>query len=112
MYQDAKEELKRLEDALLEEELLEEALAEEEFLEDEELSQEPEASLEETRRITQLPKGFYNTDHTDVELEEYAQQVQEDTRGLTGLTVTAILLAAGIVGILIWWVLRYGGMLG
>ncbi len=111
MYKDAKEELQRLEEALLEEELLEEVLTEENFPEDEEIFQEPEESLEETRRITQLPKDFYNTDDTDVELEEYAQHVQEDTRGLTGLTVTAILLAAGIVGILVWWALRYGGML-
>ena len=104
MYQDAKEELQRLEEALLEEDILEEDFPEEE------ISQEEEEIFEQTRRIGELPKEFYNTDDTDVELEEYAQQVQEDNRGLVGLTVAAILLASGIVGILIWWVLRYGGM--
>ena len=115
MYKDAKEELQRLENALLEEELPEIPVEE---------GEELDSLLAETRRITGLvdpedvtpdmgaTRRIYNADRTDVDIKDYTEQVMENTGSLTGLSITAAVLAAGIIGVLLWWFLRYGGILG
>ena len=58
-------------------------------------------------------KNVYNTDKADDDLEEYTQQVEAPARkGVTGLVVTAALLTAGILGVVIWWLVRFGGAFG
>ena len=115
MYKDAKEELQRLENALLEEELTQ--------IPDEE-NEDLNLLMAETRRITGLEdaddivpdmeatRRIYNADRTDVDMKDYTEQILENTGSLTGLSITAAVLAAGIVGVLLWWFLRYGGILG
>lgn len=122
MYKDAEEELQRLEEALLEEEIPEE-LPEESAGEQFSEEPKPEADLAATRRIESVEEAealtpdlaatrrIYNADQLDVNLEEYAQQVQEETGHLTGLIITAAVLAAGVIGILVWWLVRYGALL-
>ncbi len=124
MYKDAKEELQRLEDALLEEDLPEEELPEEPADEETPEAISVEDLMAETRRIDIIENGeeqipdlaetrrIYNTDQLDVDLEEYTQQVQEEPKSLTGLLITATALAAGVIGVLVWWLVRYGAMLG
>ena len=80
MYQDAKEELKRLEEALLEEEPQQEEDLSQWNIDDEALSDIPD-----------LPEP----DKRD--------------RLIFWLTVTVIALAAGIVGMVAFWLIRYGG---
>ena len=80
MYQDAKEELKRLEEALLEEEPLQEEDDSQWNIDDEALSDIPD-----------LPE----TDKRD--------------RLIFWLTVTIIALTLGIVGMVAFWLIRYGG---
>lgn len=79
MYRDAKEELKRLEDALLEEEPRQEEEAQWN-IDEEALSDIPD-----------LPKP----DRRD--------------RLIFWLTFTIIALTAGIVGMVVFWLIRYGG---
>lgn len=80
MYQDAKEELKRLEEALLEEE--------ETPQEEDSFQWDMEEALSD---IPDLPVA----DKRD--------------RLIFRLTVTIIVLAAGIAGMVIYWLIRYGG---
>ena len=79
MYQDAKEELKRLEEALLEEDPQQE---------DDSFQWDMEDALAD---IPDLPQ----TDKRD--------------SLVFWLTVTIIVLAAGIVGMVAFWLVRYGG---
>lgn len=119
MYKDTKEELRRLEEALLEEE----EMQDEQDLQEDDI----DALLEETKRLTeeygdetqvfqweskdwQQAVRVYNTDKSDEDLERYAQKVlEEPTKGIKGLAITAIVLAAAIVAVLIVWFVRYGG---
>ena len=80
MYQDAKEELKRLEDALLEEEPQQEEEDSQWNIDDKALSDIPD-----------LPA----LDRRD--------------RLIFWLTLTIIALTAGIVGMVAFWLIRYGG---
>lgn len=131
MFKDAKEELKRLEAELLAEDpipedTLPEETPEEDILDDTVL----EALLEETQKIGNAGEyqnysndygtevddrtrvfRVYNTDKSDEDLDNYAQAVQEEPQknSLTGLIITACLLTAGILGMLVWWLLRYWG---
>ena len=117
MYKDAKEELKRLEEALLEEE--EDQQAETETDIDALLEQTKEMlgkSSDETQVFHWEPEELqrsgrvYNTDRTDEDLQQFAEQVRDGgKKSLTGWIVTAAVLAAGIVAVVIWWILRYGG---
>ena len=112
MYKDAREELKRLEEALLEEEEPQE----------EELQEETEE--EDVTLLLEDIKGFlgedeeatiphvYNTDRTDTDLDSYSEEVHSGQKqSLTGLVILAVALALGIVAIVVWWVIRYGGVL-
>lgn len=79
MYRDAKEELKRLEEALLEE--------------DEGSDDISQWDLEEALSdIPDLPKKT------------------KGDRVTQGLAVTAIILSAGILAVLIFWFIRYGSV--
>ena len=79
MYRDAKEELKRLEEALLEE--------------DEDLDDISQWDFEEALSdIPDLPKKT------------------KGNRGNRGLIATVIALSAGILAVLIFWFIRYGGV--
>ena len=119
MHKDTREELKRLEEALLEEEeLLDEQAQQEDDI---------DALLEETKKLTQQygdetqvfrwesqdlqqTARVYNTDKTDEDLEQFAQKVMEEpAKGIKGLVITAIALASAIVLVLIVWFIRYGG---
>ena len=52
----------------------------------------------------------YNTDKTDTDLDKVAEAVHSgEKKSLTGLIVTAAALAAGIVAVIVWWIIRYGG---
>ena len=114
MFRDKEEELARLEELLEEvEELLDET---------EELPQEEEPEfLEEPSGDTKEYKNFandygkvniYNTDTTDLDLEEYAEEVYDPTEPKnTGLLVTAALLLVGIFLVLGWWAIRFLGVL-
>lgn len=132
MFKDAKEELKRIESELLAEEALDqentpqEEPADDELLDDATLN----ALLEETQTIGDAATyinysnqyitaqddktrvfQIYNTDKSDPKLDDYADAVLEEPRSgkFTGLIVTAAILSAGIVGILVWWVFHYWG---
>ncbi len=117
MYKDAKEELKRLEEALLEEEEIRTEESEEDL---DALLQQAKELLEEPSDETQVfhwqPEELkkagrvYNTDKTDEDLERFSEAVRSgEKKSLTGLIITAAALAAGIVAVLIWWIVRYGG---
>ena len=79
MYQDAKEELKRLEDALLEEE-------------------------------PQQEDNSFQLDMIDA-LSDIPDLPEKDKRDklVFWLTVTVIALTCGIVGMVAFWLIRYGG---
>ena len=92
MFKDAKEELERLNRQLLEED--EEEYDEEEY--DDEDEEEYDA---------------YNGDTSDVDLEEYSQQVYEDPPSRKGI-VAAVLLATAIVLLFLAYLLaKRGGLI-
>lgn len=132
MFKDAKEELKRIEAELLaEEEVQPEELEPQEELSATQILEEEllNSFLEETQKIDNVEEyqnysnrygaglddrtrvfQIYNTDKSDPDLQQYADAVREEPKKekLTGLIVTAALLTAGILGVLIWWLLRFG----
>ena len=126
MFKDAQKELKRLE------ELLEEELPEEEFDEfdgeyqDEEPEPEEEDDFDqeewEQLRSTlvfrsgaekfrqQLAEAeVYNSDRTDGEPADLDEEESSEEKPLTGLVILAVLLTLGVVGMVIWFLLRYMG---
>lgn len=126
MFNDAKEELERLEAALRQAEQPEEdnAQTDEDILDDELL----DALLDEDGRIADAAPEelynsnysnrrknvrIYNSDSTDVDPEELSEEVLAEAgqKGITGLVVTAVVLTAGILGLAVYWLLRYGGVL-
>ena len=98
MFRDTKRELQRLEQELLQEE---------------ETEQQEERSCEEDEYIRYpVDCPVYNTDRTDVDLEEYSRAVREpENPRFTGLLLLALFLMTAIVGILGWWLLRFLGVL-
>ena len=133
MFQDAKEELKRLEQQLLAEE---DEPVQEESTEDisseelEELKQLLESDSEKpmitedddfdiVRNFDGQVRNFannykaYNSDKTDTDLERYSEEVRypSQDRSESFLTVLAVVLLAGILGILVWWLVRFKGLL-
>ncbi len=133
MFKDAQKELKRLEELLEEEEEeLSEEEPEEEFdeaffgeYEDEPQNDDDAFDEEEWEQIhatlvfrsgaekfrqqlaaQQAGSRAYNSDRTDLDPED----LEEDLSGgksLTGLVVLTVLLTLGIVGMVIWFLLRY-----
>ena len=97
MFKDRDEALKQTSAALLEE-------AEPEALWEEEI-------WEEDTWEEEIPdEAAYNADPAEEDLELYSQELSHSPkRGITGLALTAIGLMAAILGLLIYWVLRFGG---
>ena len=115
MFRDAKEELARLEEALLEEEAQEEL--EEEFLE-EEPGEDPDVYVNYAndygKSLRNYASGYkaYNTDTTDTDLESFSEEVYESKKeDLKGLWITALVLLIAIFGVLAWAFFRFGGVL-
>lgn len=105
MYEDAKEELKRLEKALLEEDSRPEEPAEEIYPEE-----EPEEPEWVQTQVVSLEGRVYNTDKTDADMDAYAEDVYSGGRkSVSGLVAVALVLAAAILAVLIFWIVRYGG---
>ena len=123
MFKDRNKELQRLEQALLEEEKDEISEEEEVFEEDEDLL--TDETLDELLEDVAPGKNsvpyqnysndyghIYNSDVTDDDLDEYCKAVlEEPAPSYTGLVILACLLALGILGMIIYLLLRYGGIL-
>ena len=111
MFRDAKEELKRLEDALLAEEEAEEY---EEEVEEEDDAFEPDApEIADAGPYRNFANNYraYNTDRTDVDLDEYSEAVRQPKGGVSCLGALALLLLGGIFVMLMLFVLKYYGFL-
>ena len=67
-----------------------------------------EVSAEESSP-TPVRCKIYNTDSTDTDLNAYSEEVcqPKNKKGLTALTVIALCLIAGILGVLAYWLTRY-----
>ena len=121
MFQDKKEELRRLEAELLLEAQAEEedARLEEELEEAEELLDDPHDYGEESEQTYYNYSNrygrvrSYNSDRTDEDLDAFSSRVYEDRkdRGIGRLAALAACLLAGIVVMLGWCVLRLKGIL-
>ena len=99
MPRDTEQELERLESWLL---------AEEE--EEEEVSQERSPAP-----LSSYGAGckIYNTDRTDEDLDAFSEEVRAPKKdSLTGLTLIFVLLCLGIICVLLWWLLRWKGVIG
>lgn len=110
MFRDKDEELARLEEELLEEEK-KEVLHEEE---EPEFLEEPSGDTDEYKNFANSYGNInvYNADTADLDLEEYAETVYESTpQRHTRLLVLATLLLTGIFLVLVWWFIRYMGVL-
>ena len=94
---DTEQELQRLESWLLEEE-------------------EEESSQEQTpAALSSYGAGckIYNSDRTDEDLEEFSEEVYEPKKdNLTGLALLFILLCLGIICVMLYWLLRWKGVIG
>lgn len=110
MFRDTKEELQRLEQELLQEE----QEAQQETEEEMEIDFEEEPSGEHTGSYVNYANGYraYNSDHTDVDLEEFSEAVRNPKKhSFAGLLVVLMLLLAGVVCVLLWWYLRLKGVI-
>ena len=92
MFKDRDEALKQMSDALLEE-------------------AEPEELWEDDIWEEEIPdEAAYNADPAGEDLELYSQELSRSPqKGITGLALTAMGLMAAILGLLIYWALRFGG---
>lgn len=106
MFKDRQKALEELEAELLLEEILEE---EERRREQEELEAELELPLYRNFSNNYGHVEAYNQDIAREELEDYAEQVRtgEKRENLTGLTILALALLAGIFAMLAFWAVRY-----
>lgn len=120
MFRDTKEELDRLEAELLAQE--EPAQSQEDALEEallDEILKEygADAQQEESTVIYKnYSNGYtaYNSDKTDEDLEEFSEAVREPKkdRSILVLSIVALVLMAGILGILAWWIVNLRGLFG
>ncbi len=113
MFRDTQEELKRIEKELLEAEEAEETEETEEILE------APEADPRDYEAVRNYRSGVrnfannykaYNADRTDEDPEEFGRRVDGEEKGLWGLLALALCLLAGIVCVLVWWLIRFRGV--
>lgn len=121
MFKDRNAELQRLEEALLEEEdkqilPVEETPEDEELLSDDLLDEllEDTAPIPSTVSYQNFSNDYgnaYNADRTDVDLEDYSDQLQSDRKDRSGLVIVACLLALGVLGMIIYLMLKQGGIL-
>ena len=133
MFQDTKEELARLEAELLEDdEDITEQEDPEELLETiiQEVHQEEPVDMDATQaflgshytgNIPPVPKAperqdskAYNGDRVEPEARFYEEEAYGEQRqgSITGLLVTAAVLSTGILAVVIFWMIRYWGVLG
>lgn len=122
MFKDRDAQLRRLEEALLEEEeespeLTEEVPEDEDLLTDDVLDEllEDAAPTQNHVPYQNFSNDYgnaYNADASDVDLDEYADQLQQPARkDRSGLVILACLLALGVLGVVIFLMLRQGGFL-
>ena len=72
------------------------------------LTQETPSSEEAVLTDEEIAGKVYNTDSTDVDLDSYTEEVLcGKQKSLRGLIMTVILLAAGILAVLVFWLIRY-----
>lgn len=123
MFKDKREELERLEAQLrLEEEqdALEEACYEEFDDEEDDDGFEEEGLDQFEEEVTQLYRNYsnrygrvrgYNTDDSDIDLDEYSEEVRQPKKRSDLLVLSAIAMAllAGIFAVLAWWAVRLLG---
>lgn len=119
MFRDAREELERLERQLQE---AEDTCREEEYegldYEDDEEAvleqQDPSMPEDDPAFYRNYANDYtvYNTDRTDVDLEQYSEEVRQPrSTGIGGLLVLAALLLAAIACALVYLVLKLRGVL-
>ena len=122
MFKDRNKELQRLEQALLEEEtedlpVEEPPVEDEDLLSDEALNEllEDAAPGKDSVPYQNFSNDYgnaYNSDVMDGDMDEYCEEILEDPApSYTGLVILACLLALGILGMIIYLLLRYGGIL-
>ena len=105
MFRDRDEELDRLEAAL------QEAEEEEDFSEEEEYEEDCEEDCEEEFDLPDF--DAYNSDITNGDLEEYAEEVYEGRKkSRLGLLAFLLVVLCIVLAILAWCLLKYGGYLG
>ncbi len=72
------------------------------------------ASNDYGKNLRNFASGYraYNGDKTDVDLQELSEELHTDDeaeeKSLTGLVVTAFVLAAAVAGVLVYWLIRGG----
>lgn len=127
MFRDQEEELRRLSDELRAEEEEPEAPEQEEEELDFSLDADTDiadmtggvyrnASNDYGRGLRNYASGYraYNADKTEVDPQALSDAVlredEEEEKSLTGLVIAAFVLAAGVAGMLIYW-LVWGGLL-
>lgn len=120
MFKDTEKELKRLEAELLAEEEMDEQ--QEAYAPDGEFS---DTWADDTQIFECVPQyrdavnGYeaadhiYNSDDLDEDLDAFSQEVREPRKNsITGLLITALLLTAGILAVVAWWLIRYWEVFG
>ena len=127
MFRDKEEELRRLSAELRAEEEEPEAPEQEEEELDFSLDEDTDiadmaggvyrnASNDYGRGLRNYASGYkaYNADKTEVDPQALSDAVrredEEEEKSLTGLVIAAFVLAAGVVGMLIYWLI-WGGLL-
>ena len=116
LFKDKKQALEEL-DQLLQEEIeepdkdLEDEEFDEEEFEDEEFDdEEPEApAVIYHNYANDYGRRIYNTDRADTDIDDYSDQVYEpqSNSDIKALTAVAIALTAAILGVVIWWLIRF-----
>lgn len=110
LFKDKKQALEEL-DQLLQEEIEEpdKDLEDEEF--DEEFDdEEPEApAVIYHNYANDYGRRIYNADRADTDIDDYSDQVYEpqSNSDIKALTAVAIALTAAILGVVIWWLIRF-----
>ena len=110
MFDDPREELKRLEEQLLAEEEYDELEGIEELLDDYEEEDFSSCFQEEQEddKAYRRPEGDYTHTMSEILLEEEEDDQpapQKKKKGIAGLAILCVLEAAAIVGLLAWWYL-------
>lgn len=119
MFRDKDEQLQRLQEALLEEEQTAQLPEEEDFealLWETDQGETPTVyqnySNDYGRNLRNFASGYkaYNSDDTDVELEEYCDQVQQEPTTTNWWIWLVLLLMAAVVISIGWMFLSTGGL--
>ncbi len=117
MFRDQDEALQRLQEQLLEEEEPEEEGFFEALPEESEPGDDPEVyrnfSNDYGKNLRNFASGYqaYNADRVDVDLETFSQKVQQDRAEVPWLLIVILILMAAVVGAIVWFFVRLGGLL-